>query len=58
MIAPLRNDALKLGLNKDEADDYVKQVLITMIGDGEYVDGVFAGYGATSRATKEGAGGD
>ncbi|QRW17612.1 cytochrome P450 family protein [Rhizoctonia solani] len=34
MIAPLRNDALKLGLNKDEADDYVKQVLITMIGAG------------------------
>ncbi|CAE6423487.1 unnamed protein product [Rhizoctonia solani] len=34
MIASFRNDALKLGLSEEAADDHVKQILITLVGAG------------------------
>ncbi|CAE6436685.1 unnamed protein product [Rhizoctonia solani] len=34
MLAALRSQALKLGLSEEEADDHVKQVLITLVGAG------------------------
>ncbi|EUC65084.1 cytochrome P450 family protein, partial [Rhizoctonia solani AG-3 Rhs1AP] len=34
MITSLRSQALKLGLTEEEVDDYVKQVLIIMVGGG------------------------
>ncbi|CUA71446.1 O-methylsterigmatocystin oxidoreductase [Rhizoctonia solani] len=34
MVTPLRQQALKLGLTEQEADDYVKQISITLVGAG------------------------